>query len=328
MFRSILLTATITAFGWTACASHVPLAQARSDDLGPTTLAIAHLDYIDTSGEAKDQAAAHREFLDAFRHALQSDLSSSGKYRIVPIGCGARPCTSGASTAELQEAAEAAGARLVVTGGIHKMSTLVQWAKIQIADADQGRIVFDRLLTFRGDSAAAWQRAEAFLARDILAASPGFDASASAPRANLAVFDFELEDFSGGATLIPKSASDIEQLTRATEAARGLITQSANYSLVDVNGAGAPSVKTHELHNCDGCDARIARALGADQSLVGIVTRISRTDYTVTFKLRDARTGALIAVEQTDLRMGANYSWGRGATWLIKNRLLEKEHQR
>ena len=111
----------------------------------------------------------------AFRHALQSDLSSSGKYRIVPSGCGARPCTSAPALAELQEAAEAAGARLVVTGGIHKMSTLVQWAKIQIADADQGRIVFDRLLTFRGDSAAAWQRAEAFLARDILAASPGFD---------------------------------------------------------------------------------------------------------------------------------------------------------
>ena len=164
MFRSILLTATITAFGWTACASHVPLAQARSDDLGPTTLAIAHLDYIDTSGEGEGPSRGASRILGCLQAPLQSDLSSSGKYRIVPIGCGARPCTSGASTAELQEAAEAAGARLVVTGGIHKMSTLVQWAKIQIADADQGRIVFDRLLTFRGDSAAAWQRAEAFLA--------------------------------------------------------------------------------------------------------------------------------------------------------------------
>jgi hypothetical protein len=32
----------------------------------------------------------------------------------------------------------------------------------------------------------------------------------------------------------------------------------------------------------------------------------------VTFKLRDVRIGAPIDVEQTDLRIGANYSWNRG----------------
>jgi hypothetical protein len=29
-------------------------------------------------------------------------------------------------------------------------------------------VVFDRLLTFRGDDDTSWQRAEAFVARDIL----------------------------------------------------------------------------------------------------------------------------------------------------------------
>jgi hypothetical protein len=86
-------------------------------------------------------------------------------------------------------------------------------------------------------------------------------------------------------------------------------------------------VRAHTLHQCDGCDAAIARKLGADQSLVGIVTRVARTDYAVTFKLRDTQTGAVRAVEQTDLRIGANYSWNRGAAWLIKNRLLEKQAQ-
>jgi hypothetical protein len=66
------------------------------------------------------------------------------------------------------------------------------------------------------------------------------------------------------------------------------------------------------LHKCDGCDAAIALQLGADQSPVGIVTRIT-TDYAITFKIRGARTGTPIAVEQTDLRIGANYSWNCGA---------------
>ena len=58
--------------------------------------------------------------------------------------------------------------------------------------------------------------------------------------------------------------------------------------------------------------------------MIGIVTRITRMEYAVTFKLRDARSGAMVAVEQTDLRMGANVAWSRGARWLIQNRLLER----
>jgi hypothetical protein len=58
--------------------------------------------------------------------------------------------------------------------------------------------------------------------------------------------------------------------------------------------------------------------------MIGIVTRVSRTEYAVTYKIRDARSGAIVAVEQTDLRMGANVAWSRGARWLIQNRLLEQ----
>ena len=41
--------------------------------------------------------------------------------------------------------------------------------------------------------------------------------------AKLAVFDFELEDFSGAAGIIPESGEDLEQLRRATETARWLL---------------------------------------------------------------------------------------------------------
>jgi hypothetical protein len=45
-------------------------------------------------------------------------------------------------------------------------------------------------------------------------------------------------------------------------------------------------------------------------------------EYAVRFEIRDARTGALILARQSDLRMGADYSWSRGAASLINNRLL------
>jgi uncharacterized protein DUF2380 len=292
----------------------------------PVPLAVLDLDYVDTSGEPTDQTAAHQRRAADFVSALQRDLAANGQYRVVPMSCGSGPCEPAMNSAELQKAARAAGARFVLLGGVHKMSTLVQWAKIQVADEEQGRIVFDRLLTFRGNTDEAWQKAESFVARDVLNSAPTFgtQGDALAP-VKLAVFDFELEDFSGGAGIIPESDQDREQLRLATETVRRLLVDSGRYSLVDVSGADAPDVAAHSLHKCDGCDAAIARKLGADQSLVGIVTRITRTDYAVTFKIRDTGTGAPIAVEQTDLRIGANYSWNRGAAWLIKNRLLNKQ---
>jgi Protein of unknown function (DUF2380) len=295
----------------------------------PPGLAVLDLNYVDTSGEPTDQTATHERRAAAFVNDLRRDLAAGGQYRIVPIVCGAEPCTARTNPIDLQKAARAAGVKLVLIGGVHKMSSLVQWAKIQIADEDAGQVAFDRLVTFRGDTDEAWVRAETFVGRDILESAPGLDKKADAsPPVKLAVFEFELEDFSGGAGVIPESDQDREQLRLATETARRLLAESGQYSLVDVSPADAAEVAARSLHKCDACDAAIARKLGADQSLVGIVTRITRTDYAVIFKLRDARTGALISVGQTDLRIGANYSWNRGAAWLIKNRLLEKQAER
>jgi hypothetical protein len=138
----------------------------------------------------------------------------------------------------------------------------------------------------------------------------------------MAVFPFELEDFSAGAAYVPPDDIDREQLRLSTEEARRLIAASGRFQLVDVSAVNDQATKAGKLRDCDGCEARIAAGLNADQSMIGIVTRITRMEYAVTYKLRDARSGAIVAVEQTDLRMGANVAWSRGARWLIENRLL------
>ena len=140
----------------------------------------------------------------------------------------------------------------------------------------------------------------------------------------MAVFPFELEDFSAAAAYVPPDDIDREQLRLSTEEARRLIAASGRYQLVDVGAVNDEAAKAGKLRDCDGCDARIAAGLEADQSMIGIVTRITRMEYAVTYKIRDARSGALVDVKQTDLRMGANVAWSRGARWLIENCLLEQ----
>lgn len=132
-------------------------------------IAIVALDYIDTSGEVRNQQADHARRLRVFTESLRGDLSANGKFRVVTLDCPpAGGPTSSTPPDELAAAAGKAGAAYVVFGGIHKMSTLVQWARIEVLDVARRKVVFDRLLTFRGDDDMAWQRAQEFLARDIL----------------------------------------------------------------------------------------------------------------------------------------------------------------
>jgi hypothetical protein len=165
------------------------------------------------------------------------------------------------------------------------------------------------------------------LAPAIVLSAPAVAGSAetAAPSpTKIAVFPFELEDFSAGAAYVPPDDIDREQLRLSTEEARRLIAASGRYQLVDVSAVNDQATKAGKLRDCEGCDARIAAGLDADQSMIGIVTRITRMEYAVTYKIRDARSGALVDVKQTDLRMGANVAWSRGARWLIENRLLEQ----
>jgi hypothetical protein len=136
----------------------------------PVKLAIADFDYHDTSGEVQDQAAAHAERLKNFVGLVSDNLAASGKYQIVEISCPKPPCSADRMDARsLTDAARQSGARLLLYGGIHKMSTLIQFGKAQIADLETDKLVYDRTISFRGDDANAWKRASEFLAEDLVA---------------------------------------------------------------------------------------------------------------------------------------------------------------
>jgi hypothetical protein len=282
--------------------------------------------YVDTSGEPTDQAAIHQKRLQTFMAALRRDVGADQQFHLVPLGC-TPPCT-GRTADDRLRAASQAGARILIVGNIHKISTLIQTARAAAIDVASNRVVFKKLFTFRGDSDEAWQRAEAFVSEDIragLGASLAAVPSVTHAPITLAMFDFELEDTSAAAESIGPTASDATALTDVTDAVHKLLVESGRYQLIDGRSASEKAAKTHALRDCGGCDAAIAQGLGADQSLVGVIRRVSRTEYTIRFEIRDAKTGAVVANADSGLRMGANYSWSRGAVRLVRDRLLDSE---
>jgi hypothetical protein len=275
-------------------------------------LAVADFSFLDTSGEPADQAAVHARRLEDFMASLRQELAADGRFRLLPVA------ENGGTPEALLQAAAAAGAKYLVIGGIHKMSTLVQFAKVDAIDIAADRVVFSKLFTFRGDDDQAWTRAESFVSQDLRAAM-------TPTSIKLAIFDFEYEDFSPAAASSGATEAEFAQLDATTGMVRDIFVKSGRYSVIDAAVADAPAVKARSLRDCNGCDAAIALGLGADQSFVGVVRRISRTEYTVRFQIRDAKTGTVLADENSGLRMGADYSWSRGARRLVLDRLLEKQ---
>ena len=132
-------------------------------------MAIAEIQYIDTSGEVIDQSADHFRRLREFEASLRTDLTASGKVRNVNLDCPPNACSIGDIDADqLLDKAQAAGAGYLLVSGFHKVSTLVQWAKFDIIDVKTRNVVFNRLVTFRGDNDKAWRHAETFVVREIL----------------------------------------------------------------------------------------------------------------------------------------------------------------
>jgi hypothetical protein len=155
-------------------------------------------------------------------------------------------------------------------------------------------------------------------------ASPAVGETAAAEPIRVAVYAFELEDFSAGGGIIPPDARDNAYLDQATEEARRLLAQSGRYALVDTAAAQDEPVKARTLRSCRGCIGPITRRLGAEQAVIGTIKRINRTEYTLLIQFFDAKSGEPVANFFTGLRMGANYAWPRGVTWLMKNRILSE----
>lgn len=138
----------------------------------------------------------------------------------------------------------------------------------------------------------------------------------------IAVFDLELEDRSAGGGVIGPDARDAEYLRQTTEEARRMLAASGRYDIVATDSVAGEIAASGGIRHCNGCDGPLALKLGAEQAMIGVVTRVSRTEYTLQLVVRDARTGAVLSDSFSGLRMGANYSWPRGVKWLMTNRVL------
>lgn len=156
---------------WLPAACAVLAIMAPSALAARQTVAVAAFDYADSSGEVTDQQAAHAERLNAMQVAIVASLTQSGRFTGVALKCGKPACSAGnLDQDEMDNAARAQNAQFVVFGGVHKISTLIQWGQVEVMDTATGKAVASRTVTFRGDSEDAWRHAADYVGQLVVSA--------------------------------------------------------------------------------------------------------------------------------------------------------------
>ena len=141
------------------------------------------------------------------------------------------------------------------------------------------------------------------------------------PPVKIAVFAFELEDLSPSAALSSNTANTAATMEKVSSAARQELAQSGRYDVIDGSNFAAKPVAEKSLRNCDGCEAGIAVELGAQRSLIGVVRKVTQTDYYVVVRIRDAQTGKIVDQQEANFA-GDEQGWPSGVRMLIRHQVL------
>lgn len=136
----------------------------------------------------------------------------------------------------------------------------------------------------------------------------------------IAVFEFELEDVTPAGELGQSTSSDAS-LQKTTAAAREQLEASGRYRLVSLDGVKAEPENGGALYDCGGCETAIAREVGAQQSMIGFVRRVTQTDYYIVVVIRDVGTGEVVTAQAANFA-GGESGWASGVRKLIRRQVL------
>lgn len=130
-------------------------------------VAVADIGFTDSSGEARDQRGEHEARRLALTQGLRADLARDERLESLALACDGACRLDAPGVELLRGRAREAGAAFVLVGSVHKMSTLVLSMRVAVLDVASGKLVLERLLSFRGDNDAGWRHAGDYVAREV-----------------------------------------------------------------------------------------------------------------------------------------------------------------
>jgi len=162
------------------------------------------------------------------------------------------------------------------------------------------------------------------------AAAAGFAAVTFAQdgtgQVHIVVFDAQLVDTSTEGEMFGSNPAETERLAMISDQLRAGLQASARYQVLDLAPAGSDLTQLIDgvryLHDCNNCELDIARSLGAQQSAVMWVQKVSNLILNLNVVIKDVASGEIVKTAFVDIRGNTDRSWQHGTKYMLKNRLL------
>ena len=141
----------------------------------------------------------------------------------------------------------------------------------------------------------------------------------------IVLLDFELVD---SGLDHASDAAQRERLLSISQVLRQEFIDRHFYTVLDNEPAAALIAdlgSRFTLHDCNGCDADIGRALHADRTLTAWVQKVSNLILNINIQIRDVQTGHVVLARSVDIRGNTDASWLRGVRYLTRS--MEEAHQ-
>ena len=168
-----------------------------------------------------------------------------------------------------------------------------------------------------------------FLVSACLAASllPMYALAQSPNPKSAAVMDFDLVNEMKDYDSAEMTAAQENRLKMISDELRREFTQRDLYRVVDNAKASDLIAKikvTYNLHECQGCEIEIGKALEVDRIVIAWVQKVSNLILNLNIEVKDVATGRTVYNKSVDLRGNTDVSWMRGIRYMV-NSIVEKK---
>lgn len=136
----------------------------------------------------------------------------------------------------------------------------------------------------------------------------------------VAVFNFELIDTSLDGAMNGPRADEGRRIAEVSQHLREWLAGRHDVQVVDLAPVAKDAAAVH-LQECGGCDADLAKRVGAALSITGTVQKVSNLILNMTIYVRSVASGRVIASMSADMRGNTEESWMHTLHWLERNRL-------
>jgi hypothetical protein len=146
-------------------------------------------------------------------------------------------------------------------------------------------------------------------------------ATAAQAGPKVAIFPFELIDVSLSGQYNGADPRETERLRLITEELRTLAARDGRYEVLDLSSVATAIAQAAPLRKCSGCEVDLARRVGADVAMIGIVRKVSNLVLEIHLLEMDVASGKVTKSNRVELRGNTDETWLRGVRRVLADHL-------